>query len=384
MTRSSSLLRSCIALCIATLCVTSILPASSDLHNVLIKAQEQHQPSTHQTMAHQQHNIANKLEHHHQPSVQHTTIDQQQTNKEHQHQKHQQTQQTLTTLRDLAHSVQRLLSPEVADKQSTNNNNDVTNSQCFRKQSEFIGTPHANTKHIIIFVIVASVVLALSALCCFAILWRHDSKQAKSSQRQQTLLISHSSQFHTVYERPWYMRCFKAFSIISLICGVILIIVGVLIFPQQPEVSLCDHTMNWPLFATEFILNPQEVNGEMSIQLSLYNSNRLSIELFELQSNIQFQNENIANAKIPHSVHLEAGSVTDLIINVEFTLPTATGLRLLAAHASGSVKVTVDIQVKSSLKLFNHQIMPKITNKISIGEIDLEMINNRKYCKCKE
>ena len=278
---------------------------------------------------------------------------------------------------------------------------------CLRTHSDFFKYQHANLR--IIFATIA--IWSFLTLFCVLVhrLHRYRSRDAlvarsRQHQSEQTVSLLNSqidptiatryrlddyivtvhdprhhspeSQLHETCRNRVFNWCFIA----TIIGFAVLGCIAVVKLPSSPDYSLCSHKTAW-VPVIRGLLN-KNLNVEMQLQLSVYNPNRFDIDIYSLSTAMKFRNEVVAISDVVQSVHIDAGSINDVMVNLKFNATLKMAAFIAAEYATGRLLIDVDINVDSNLSFWSNFVNSGGEYKLENIDVISQPIHDRKYCKC--
>jgi LEA14-like dessication related protein len=199
-------------------------------------------------------------------------------------------------------------------------------------------------------------------------------------------LNSMEHQTRTHRPRPYWKRllrcekptCFRFVSICILTLTLLIAVLGIVLYPQVPEYSICNKSIRW-LSLLEAIITYQ-MKAELEIQTSIYNPNRIDIKVHKLNLNMRHKGNHVASA-VARDITLPAGSVTDVILVASVEPTTEEAIRMSAEYARGELFVDANVSFDTSIALWDRSLI-SYNASADYNDIDINGGPDRKWCKC--
>lgn len=174
-----------------------------------------------------------------------------------------------------------------------------------------------------------------------------------------------------------YTTC-KTFYIVSILVMIGFTLLVALYFPRMPIIDVCSNEMEWKSIIDGLV--SLKVEASFQILVSIYNANRISVNLQSLSGSITHDGDYIGRYEILPNTMIEAQSITDIQATVTVTPDKWEALELTSEYYKGTLAVMLDCHASAQIP-----IIPEYTYGYSSSGIMIHLdgaAGPREYCAC--
>jgi len=152
-----------------------------------------------------------------------------------------------------------------------------------------------------------------------------------------------------------------------------------LVYPREPEYSVCSTDIDWSPILQGLISGGLSAN--VSLQMSLKNPNIFGFSLDEFEATFIYQGEvvgtgNLSNLEIAHT------AITDFIMNTTFSPSVGTAISMLADYEADTLLLDVDMNIETDVNIWGTKMFT-VDGSYEASDVDPVLPDPRQYCLCK-
>ncbi len=181
---------------------------------------------------------------------------------------------------------------------------------------------------------------------------------------------------NTCFQR--FARCCCISTVIAILCFIGL---GIYLFPQTPEYSICSKRIDWTSVLGT-LAKQRQVGADIEMLVSIYNPNRFTLKIEHIEGVLLYHNNGIGSGTA-NQLEFPAGSVVDFLLPTHLAADLSIAAAMYDEHLKDTLLLDVRLRLSTSVWLFNRPL-GNFNTSYTIQDVSPEHGASRQYCKCKD